>query len=216
MSDDDWGDIQDAGSRSGIPLWLWGCGGGCLLMVILIAGAGFWAVGFVQDAQDPDFVWDRIEEVLPFEQRHPDYEVVFGNRVPFIDFSIFILRQQVKQPADSTDDGLDPIYAMLIIDPDDEQDATEGAEYLPVELIIQGVTLEAGRYTPGEDEREDLRIEWGDEGRIYVSEMFWVDLGGVALDENLQLIMARDENSGVVTEDEVRRFLEPFYIGPER
>lgn len=57
--------------KKGIPLWLWGCGGGCLLMVALGLVLGVFLVGRIQDAADPEKAWPKVAEVLPFDERPP-------------------------------------------------------------------------------------------------------------------------------------------------
>ena len=39
----DWGDLEALPpQKSGFPRWLWACGGGCLVMLILALFAGWW------------------------------------------------------------------------------------------------------------------------------------------------------------------------------
>jgi hypothetical protein len=61
-----------------LPVWLWGCGGGCLLAIILSIGGGVYCVGKFQDAIDPETQWAKLDKVLPFEERPGGLELMFG------------------------------------------------------------------------------------------------------------------------------------------
>lgn len=210
MSDDDWGDIREAGSSKGIPIWLWGCGGGCLLLILLIVAAGAWTYSFVKDATDPEFVWGEIAEFLPYEERHPEYEALFGNS--FLGTGMYVLRQ-VGIDGEPLED---PIFAVFMLDASEEEgEMSPGSEDQKVDLVVQGEALPAGRFTLSEEDAADLRIDW-ETGELNVEEIFYVDLSGVSVEEDLQLWLVRDEESEVVTIDEVQHFFEPFLVGPDR
>jgi len=88
MSESAWGDEpveQKVTAKGGVPGWVWGCGGGCLVLLVLgIVGAiylGGKVAEQVQMAMDPEVQWPRIAEAMPFEERPHGY-TAFG--IPFV------------------------------------------------------------------------------------------------------------------------------------
>ncbi len=63
--------------KSGIPFWVWGCGGGCLVMLIILIGIGGYGVSVWGEITDPEQVWPALSEYLPFDER-PDLDVYGG------------------------------------------------------------------------------------------------------------------------------------------
>ena len=77
----EWGKEEDAPVKKRgclLPTWLWGCGGGCLLMIILSIGGGIYCVGKVKNAMDPDAQWAKLDKILPFDERPGGLELMFG------------------------------------------------------------------------------------------------------------------------------------------
>jgi len=77
----EWGKEDEAPAKKRgcfLPVWLWGCGGGCLLAIILSIGGGVYCVGKFQDAIDPEAQWAKLDKVLPFEERPGGLELMFG------------------------------------------------------------------------------------------------------------------------------------------
>jgi hypothetical protein len=71
-------ELEDAPRpKRGVPLWIWGCGGGCLLTMALVIGCTGWAFSSVYKAIGPDKAWPLIAEVLPYGEEPPEgYEAV--------------------------------------------------------------------------------------------------------------------------------------------
>ncbi len=77
MTETTWSEeVAEPPKKKGIPLWVWGCGGGCLLAVIAALAVGVFLFGWVQEAVDPAVVWPKIAEILPFDEQPP--YTVFG------------------------------------------------------------------------------------------------------------------------------------------
>jgi hypothetical protein len=79
----DWGDGGGgAPKKRRVPKWLWwGCGGGCLLMVLAVVAVVIFATRIYREGVDPEKQWPRLGEVLAFEERPAGLELKFGARV---------------------------------------------------------------------------------------------------------------------------------------
>ena len=71
-------ELEDAPPpKRGVPLWIWGCGGGCLLTLggfILLTYLGFRSL---YSAIGPEKAWPLLAEVLPYGDEPPEgYEAV--------------------------------------------------------------------------------------------------------------------------------------------
>jgi hypothetical protein len=52
--------------KGGVPGWVWGCGGGCLLILGLMTAATLWFFNKVYAMVGPEAAWPEIAEVMPF------------------------------------------------------------------------------------------------------------------------------------------------------
>ena len=80
-TDVEWGADEPAPQKKRgcfLPTWLWACGGGCLLALILTVGGGFYCVGQGLKAMDPEVQWPRMQKVLPFDERPEHVQMLAG------------------------------------------------------------------------------------------------------------------------------------------
>ena len=80
-TDLEWGSEEPTAKKKRgclLPTWLWACGGGCLLAIILSIGGGGYCVGQVQKVIDPEVQWPRLQKVLPFDERPEHVQMVTG------------------------------------------------------------------------------------------------------------------------------------------
>jgi hypothetical protein len=209
---DDWGDIKDASSSRGVPIWLWGCGGGCLLLIILAVSVGFLGYRWVKEALDPEKIWEKIALVLPYDERPADFVAVFGNEFPFTDEAMYVLASDPEV----VEDEAERVYAVFWVNASEEDDIAPDGVDEPFDLEVQGATFEAGRYTLGGDEAAEMQFDFG-ELRIEIDQIYWVVLSPAALGGNeLVLWVGRDDDGEPITDDEIRAFLAPFEVGPDR
>ena len=54
------------------PLWIWGCGGGCLMVLVIVFGAMFWLGNKMYEQIGPEAAWPVIAEVMPYGPERPD------------------------------------------------------------------------------------------------------------------------------------------------
>jgi len=82
MSEGDWSSDGTplAPPKRKVPLWVWGCGGGCALFLLVAVIAGVFLFRTVGKMADPELNWAGIDEVLPVVERPEGYNV-FG--LPF-------------------------------------------------------------------------------------------------------------------------------------
>jgi hypothetical protein len=229
MTDEDWGDIREAGSSKGIPFWVWGCGGGCLLFIVLIVAAGFWGYGFVKDAINPDIAWTNVEQLVDFDERHPDFALIFGAAIPFTEMEVYVF-QQLQEDAPLVDendlplsleslqldeDGLIVVLQLNASEDPSEEDM-EAMEITDFPVTIQGVEFEATRLEITGDTDGYFAVNWGGDDKGDPSPMVIVNLSEVLDQEDLVAIIMRANGGDEPTEADVQHFFAPFHIGPDR
>jgi hypothetical protein len=65
--------LEDAPTRkSGVPGWVWGCGGGCMLMLLLAIGVTWWFGAKIAGIVDPEKAWPEVAELMPYGAVGPD------------------------------------------------------------------------------------------------------------------------------------------------
>jgi hypothetical protein len=78
MSEGDWSSAGTnvAPPKRGVPGWVWGCGGGCALFLLVGVVLAVFAVKKGKQFFDPETNWAAIGEVLPVVERPEGYIVV--------------------------------------------------------------------------------------------------------------------------------------------
>jgi hypothetical protein len=85
----EWGDERPA-ERKGLPPWvLWGCGGGCLLLLLFAVGTMVLGAVVLRRAQDPERAWAGVAELLPHDARPEGWQAVGTS---FFDVAFYFLR----------------------------------------------------------------------------------------------------------------------------
>lgn len=94
MSEIEWSSEGEAPPRKkkSVPAWLWwGCGTGCLLMVLAAVVVTVLFMRVADSATDPEKVWPRVQELLPFDQRPEGWDAD-GGTLSFLGVGQFHLR----------------------------------------------------------------------------------------------------------------------------
>lgn len=73
-----------------VPMWVWGCGGGCALVLLVGVILGVFVFRMGSKMMDPEKNWADIGAVLPVVQR-PDGYIVFGVPMKLDGVQIWIL-----------------------------------------------------------------------------------------------------------------------------
>ena len=88
MTDSQWTDDAPP-KKKGVPTWIWACGAGCFVLLVLgVIGAVF-AVRFVKDAADPERQWPKVREILYFDERPQDITMIMG--LGFFGFETYVM-----------------------------------------------------------------------------------------------------------------------------
>ena len=155
MSDANWGnDHLEPPKKRRIPLWILGCGGGCMFMIgalivaVLVARPKLerWVEGLSQ----PEVQWPRLKESLPFDEQPAGFTIA-RLPVPVIglwllrsdeqDLSVFVLEAPQDQDGGPWGQWLsNPREAPFLTDLPGEISTDEGL------LVVQGRELRSVRY----------------------------------------------------------------------
>lgn len=219
MAETAWTEEQTTGpKKKSIPTWVWFCGGGCLLAVLLAVVAIGFGFRAINQARDPDVQWARLAEVLPFDERPKEMELVMGvhivgDQYTFKDdrgFQVQIQNHagkdgtQGRQDMFGTDDPKFP-QNMVVMKFEDLQ---------PGSVEIQGRDLRLLR----------MRMELAGvlnklipkEAREGMGSMAFVDLTPEGREGMLLAQFTRLKGTEPITDDEIREILKPFHVGPKR
>ena len=238
MSDVDWGsDHLEPPKKKKVPMWVWGCGGGCMFAIgaLFVVGriVGPKVKEWIDSLSKPEVQWPRLAEVLPFDERPASVDI---ERWPFPMLDIWKLQSKeddlvvfVFAPPASDSNGpwgewlSDPKKSPMFSAQPGTFECTQGT------LVVQGRELSSVRFTrsdvgtpitpaPVPDTKEDA-----DEKRI--KELIGTESihgNGLDLDvtpegspRRVMLWLVRGKAGETVSDEEAKNFLAPFMIGPQ-
>jgi hypothetical protein len=212
---DDW-DSGGSGAKKGVPKWIWFCGGGCLLMILFLVVVAIFAVGWVRDGADKEKQWPNVEHVLHYDERHPGYELVWGQRIPFVGVEIYTFTQNEA----AIPEGAARLTAVLMKFPAGAAD--EAAQMLDAEQQEQGEVSEVVVNVQGRD-LEGLRLTNQGGGSPFPGgpkqesgATLMVALHESGATEPVVLMLIRANSTTEVSDDDLVQFLDPFHVGPDR
>ncbi len=216
MSETQWGDDdqQPVKKKKGLPTWAKiGCGGCGIVLLIGILGIGFLFTKF-KDARNPDVQWPKLQAILPFDER-PDYDItgvqLGQEQYTLTDLSNGVQGQFTRVPGARGVEAREEMFA---------GDTPE----MPTDLVVmkfedfeKGVVSVQGRELP----IVRFRMEAGSllkkaaDGENPLGPSCFVDLTKPGEDFLFfQLTVPRQD--GPVGDGQVREFLAPFHVGPDR
>jgi hypothetical protein len=224
MSESQWGDEgQNAPAKKKVPTWVWACGGGCLVALILGIIAVVVAVRFgtkmVQEGRDPEVQWPKLAHVLPYDARPPELTLEFGFS---IGMDMFVLKDSrgfiaviYRVPEKSADEVR---HQML-----DENfkggpfgiGGGNRTELKAVTIKVQGRDLKGVRFH--QQSQMGSKPKGGEDAPDVGSGpavMLEVTPDGDTRPVILQLV--RTGGSDPISDEEVQTFLKPFHVGSER
>lgn len=215
MSERSWGEADSAPppKKKSIPTWLWFCGGGCLLAVIIGIAAVAWLASNVTFSTDPEKLWPKVAEVLPYDERPPELEPQFGfdmgvGMYYFRDkrgFMAVLFHMPVAGDSDR-DKFMNPESEVGFMGRRKDAHASK--------LKVQGRELDILRFqhlsgnSDGPSSKDAPEV---DSGPAAMVDLTRDDQSGFLI---LQLV--RTNSADAIGDDEITRFLEPFHVGPVR
>ncbi len=192
---DDWGSTESGGGKKRNPV-LWGCGLGCLGLLIIVGVLGFMGVGWVKDALNPEHSLDRLATNLPVEELPEGWTLVFGNKVPFVGLEVFIMQ------GPSGEDKGHMLASFFVVSEEEgarehwDETAPDRGDDRSIE--IQGRVLE-GEYDANAGGGASFLLMLSEDGDIPV----------------IMVHIQRQNSSEEITDEELRIFFDSFSIGPE-
>jgi len=199
MAENDWNEeIEPRPRKAGLPRWaLWGCGGGCLLLVLVLAGVSLAGWLWVREARDPEKQWPALAEVLAFDERPTNLTLEFGFDIGVRQFHLVDAEQHIyatltEFPSASA--------AQTQMDPDGPTRFQRPVDPVAGTLEVQGREVPCLRFERVELEPEAAKLGPG----------IRLDLGGTGKPRILDL--RRQVGSDPIEPQEVTTFLAPFDV----
>jgi len=209
-----------------VPIWLWFCGGGCLLAVLIAVAALVLLVPAVKKAADPEAQWERLARILPYDHRPAELKPQMGfglglgasmEQVQLEDSRGFQITVQSHEGASGSQARREMFPA-------------EGAPRFPENVVVMKFKdVESGKVEVQGRELPLLRMRmefagWmmklmpkqaeGELGRM--GSMAFIDVTPEGAEGLVLVQVVKLKNPEPVSDEEIRDLLEPFRIGPKR
>lgn len=209
---------QGIPKKKGIPTWLWFCGGGCLLAVlvaVVVVGLGMRAF---KTATDPEVQKKKVALILPYDEWPKEMRPMFGFQVvgeqyTFQDSRGFQEQIQLHRGRDGVD-GRKQLFQSNPPKFPKDLVVMKFEDLAPGTVDVQGRSLAVIR----------MRMEFsGVLGQVMPAEaknqmgpMAFVDLTPEGLEGMMLMQVTRTKGADPISDDEIRTILEPFHVGPKR
>jgi hypothetical protein len=198
-----------------VPTWIWACGGGCALVVVVGVLLAAVAFRFFSKAMNQDVQWEALSHHLPFDARPPNTHI-FGMPVKVEGMSMWLLtdltnKQQgtvlAAEPGPKASETRNELF-----------DATKEVSFMglgrhdpqPGEIEIQGRRLHCLRYTSLSSDSKGG--SWGKFMQQMQGASVVIDLSPEGSQELLAFILTRQGSSERIDDAAVIAFLAPFRI----
>ncbi len=229
MTESSWeGEASEAPpKKKGMPKWIWFCGSGCLVMVVIAAVLAVLGVREVQKAVNPETQWAAVSEHISFDERPEDLKIA---RIPLVDLApgvegIWMLIQ------DELHQGV-----LMVFSGDESEEIEQGmfdAEQGELDLgsltgnmgqrdftsgtvMVQGRELRCARFQsfPADEEGDESS---GGIKSVFEKAVMRVDVTPEDVDDRIVLVeYSKVQTLEPVSDEEINDFLAPFLIGPDR
>lgn len=219
MAESAWSDSEAAGpAKKKIPTWLWFCGGGCLLAVLV----GVVALGFgyqlMKRATNPELQKQNLAKILPYDEWPKEMEPklgmqFFGEQYQFLDSRGYQEQIQLHRGPEGTK-GRQQLFNT------DHPEFPQNMVVMKFEDLTPGTVLVQGREVAVIRMRMEfagfLKGMMPDEVKNQLSDMAFIDLTPETLEGMLLMQVTRTKGTGSITDEEIREILRPFHVGPDR
>ena len=213
MAETMWSEEAPAPKKRRIPTWAWFCGAGCLVALILAIVASVFAVDFFNKSRDPERQWQRLDAVLPYDERPAGWTPAFGVDMGMFGFDMVtltgprgemaLLMQLPEQDAEkSREQMFDETFSGSFMGMGGRSEMQKG------EIEVQGRTLRVLRFYQGP------KGQGG--GNQQTGASINVDLTPPGQVRPLILQLIRTGSQETFTDEEVVEFLRPFHVGTGR
>ena len=219
MADTAWTEeTATAPPKKKVPTWLWFCGGGCILALLLgvvVLGLG---IRFFKKATDPELQKQALAKILPYDQWPAEMKPVMGFQIvgevyAFEDSRGFQEQIQLHRGRDGAQ-GRKQMFD------------SENPQF-PKDLgVMEFQELKAGKVDVQGRSLPLLRMRsrftgfmarlMPKEAQDRLGSMAFVDLTPDDLDGMLFIQITRTHGDDAVTDEDIRTILKPFHVGPER
>ena len=216
---EDWGDLEQVKSKRPGPILLF-CGLGCLIPLLLVIVTVVWGFNKFNAGKDAELQWSRLEELLPHDARPEGWKMQFGIKIGlWVDAEVYILTRSGEQGVASVatiiqqEEAVDDLFDFSR---DGVSPWTPPGESEPLRgLEVQGRML---RVSVVEDDERDGSWDFGaGESMEGDGDQLNLAIDLTARDEDLPIVLYWvHQDSEALTPEELRAFLAPFHIGPER
>ena len=219
MNESAWSDSETGRpAKKSIPTWVWFCGGGCLLAVLVgLVAVGF-GFQFVKRATDPELQKQNLAKILPFDEWPKEMEPKFGmqfvgEQYQFLDSRGYQEQIQLHRGPDGTK-GRQQLFNT------DHPEFPQNMVVMKFEELAPGTVVVQGRELPLLRMRMEfagfLKGMMPDEVKSQLRDMAFIDLTPETLDGMMLMQVTRTKGGGPISDDEIRAILKPFHVGPER
>jgi hypothetical protein len=214
MSERTWGEAESAPppKKKGIPTWLWFCGGGCLLAVIIGIGLVAWLASRFSGSTDPEKQWPKVAEILPYDERPPELNLKFGFDLG-MGMYFFEDKRGFMAVLMHMGMGGDKDRRQLM-NPESEMGFLgQRKDAKAAKITVQGRELDVLRFqhiggSSGPSSEKTPQVE---SGQAALVDLTPDDQSGFLI---LQLV--RTHSSEEIGNEDIIRFLKPFHVGPNR
>lgn len=216
MSERSWGeaDVAPPPKKKSIPTWLWVCGGGCLLAVVLAIVLGTLLVSKFSASTDPEKQWPKVAEILPFDQRPPELDLNWGSDIGmgvyvFDDSRGYaaILMHMPSGGRGEREKLMNPDADTGFMNFGKRKDAKVS------KLKVQGRELDVLRFNQLADQSGGSS---GGAPKVGAGPSAMIDLSKDESGELLILQLVSLHSKDAIGDDVIETFLKPFHVGPVR
>jgi hypothetical protein len=222
------------GPPRGVPTWIWGCGGGCLLSLALLIAATWFGMNQVLSSIGPEKAWPVVAEVLPYGQEPPP-----RYRATLIDFDALAQRPLVRRLMQGLELDQQEVEALggqqvILLQEEFSSDKPAGTGSMAllwrlpeggdVNRVPEPLVFQSGEQAEASQRSLEIELQGRRVGAIaYVTEghqspfapqgrleILEVDLTGERSRPLLLKLLSSGEQRA--DEAELRRFLEPFAV----
>lgn len=211
MTDTTWGDESLPPKPKRIPTWLWFCGGGCILAVLLSVVALVFAFDYFKSWGSAEKQLPALAEALPFDEPlPPETEFKMAIRFPFDwfvftderGFAIVFIVVPPSKASEMRDTILNPEFKGGFMGKGSREELEEAT------VQVQGREVKGLRYLQ--------RGGSGSQGYDGSGPGIVLDIGPESGGKVIVLQILRTGGEDRITDEEVRALMKPFHVGPDR